>query len=44
MVVGGETWWAITKHGELRLVRNAPEDWDEWNGDLGLRRADGEPH
>jgi hypothetical protein len=40
LLVGRERWHAVRKRGELRLVRNTPQDWDEWNGDLGFRRID----
>lgn len=39
LVVEHEQWQAVRKKGELRLVRNTPLDWDEWNGDLGFRRT-----
>jgi hypothetical protein len=43
MMVGPERWQGVKKRGQLRLIRNAPVDWDEWNGDLGFRRAANAP-
>lgn len=35
LIVGRERWRPVRKRSELRLVRNPPLDWDEWDGDLG---------